>query len=78
MPSPIAGFESYDLVLAQLAALHAEAERPRSEQHAQEIAKQIALFQKEAKRFEKELTEQIERENEARLLAAKRGAGLLH
>jgi hypothetical protein len=63
----IAGHETYEHVLAALAAL--EAEYPRNERHAASIAEQKKLFQAEA-----EDVERLEREHEARLAAAKKGA----
>ena len=68
----IAGFETREHVLAQLAAL--DAERPRSAEHAAQIKKQRKLFQAEADRFEAEEVERLEREHGTRLAAAKTGA----
>jgi hypothetical protein len=59
----IAGHETYEHVVAALAAL--EAEHPRNKRHAASIAEPKKLFQAEADRFK--------REHEARLAAAKRG-----
>lgn len=63
--SPIAGFETYPLVLAQLEAL--EREVPKSEMHAQAIAAQIALFSEEADRWEEAEMKRVQAENEARV-----------
>lgn len=70
----IAGFESQELVLNHLAALEAELARSRNESHAEAVKGQIAIFQKEADRYEAEEVERLEAEHKARLAAAKRGA----
>ena len=71
----IQGFETREQVLATLAALRME--RPRSEAHAASIAASIAVFQKEADRFEREETARIKAENKARLEQAKAAASSL-
>lgn len=60
----VSGHETYPLVLAALAALHAEP--PKSEAHAEAIAAQIAIFEKSAEHFEAEIAAQIEKENAQR------------
>ena len=60
----VAGHETYELVLAQLAALHAEP--PRSEAHAEAIAAQVAIFEREAKEMEAVMAAQLEKEYEQR------------
>lgn len=68
----IAGFETREHVLTQLAALDAEV--PKNEAHAKTIAAQRALFQSEAERFEAEEVERFERKHKALLEAAKASA----
>jgi hypothetical protein len=56
----IVGFETYELVLAQLAAL--ENEYPKNEAHAEQIAEQVAIFSEEADRYEAEESAKLEAE----------------
>jgi hypothetical protein len=54
------GYETYELVLAQLAAL--ENEHPKNEAHAERIAEQVAIFSEEADRYEAEESARLEAE----------------
>jgi hypothetical protein len=58
--SPIAGFDSYQQVLAVLAALDHEV--PKNESHAEAIAKQVEVFSAEAERYEAEEAARVEAE----------------
>jgi hypothetical protein len=69
---PIAGYETYEHVLAQLAALEHELRCARNESHAEAVKGQMSVFQAEADRFEAEEAERLKAEHQARLAAFKR------